>query len=202
MKGFFHCQLSIINCQLFPMLPLRDNIPTRSFPVSTILIIALNIAVFIYQLTLKEAAVQRLVYHMGAIPYEIVHPRDIFNRHGFPYPLTIFTSMFLHGGLLHVLGNMLYLWIFGNNVEDNLGHIKFIVFYLLCGIAAAGLHIYLNQDSRIPMIGASGAVSGVLGAYILLYPQAKIQTLVPVFFFMRECPGSPMWADFWQAWSC
>ena len=166
------------------MIPLRDDIPTESFPFVTIVLMALNCLVFLYQLSLGEAAGE-LAAALGAVPVEIT--RGVELTPGFPLPpvLTVVTSMFLHGGLLHLGGNMLFLWIFGNNVEDAVGHFRFLLFYLLCGAAAAAGHIALNADSRLPMIGASGAVSGVLGAYFLLYPRARVLTLVILGFFFQ-----------------
>ncbi|MBI3008406.1 MAG: rhomboid family intramembrane serine protease [Candidatus Omnitrophica bacterium] len=161
------------------MIPLKDDNPTKTFPIITILLIITNIAVFLYELSLGEG-VNYLVGTMGAVPYEVTH--IYLNPQ---VPLTLITSLFLHGGILHLLGNMLYLWIFGNNIEDAVGHIKFILFYLITGITASMTHILLNPDSMVPVIGASGAISGVMGAYFLLYPRAKVLTLIPFFIFIR-----------------
>lgn len=161
------------------MIPLKDDNPTKTFPFITILIIIANIAVFLYEMSLGEGA-NHLIENMGAIPYEVSHtylsPQ---------VSLTLITSLFLHGGILHLLGNMLYLWIFGNNIEDAVGHVKFIFFYFITGIIASMAHILLNTNSMVPVIGASGAISGVMGAYFLFYPRARVLTLIPFFIFIR-----------------
>jgi len=153
------------------MIPLRDVIPSRTTPVVTISLIAVNALVFLYQLSLGDA-VNEFVLYFGLVPA------------AFSW-VTVFTSMFLHGGFLHVGGNMLYLWIFGDNVEDRMGHGRFLVFYLLCGVAAALAQAALNPDSVVPMVGASGAIAGVMGAYFVLYPHSRIVTLVPIFVFIQ-----------------
>src|SRR5574337_38499 len=173
------------------MLPLKDDIPTRTVPFVTIGLIALNVLVFLYQLSLElgddpaaRQAAQALVFEFGLTPCRLAvlceAPGD------FPSPVvTIFSSMFMHGGLFHIFGNMLYLWIFGNNVEDTLGHGRFLGFYLASGVAAALTQTLIGPSSTIPMIGASGAVSGVLGAYLLLFPRASVLTLLVFGFFIR-----------------
>ncbi|MDP2683314.1 MAG: rhomboid family intramembrane serine protease [Deltaproteobacteria bacterium] len=166
------------------MIPLKDDNPTRTFPFVTILIIVTNIVVYIYQLTLGQKAETLFILRAGAIPYEIIRFADIHPLAFIPPPLTLFSAMFIHGGFLHVAGNMLYLWIFGDNIEDRLGHFRFIVFYLLSGLIASLAHIIMLPNSTIPMIGASGAIAGVLGAYFLLYPRAHVLTLVFFFFFV------------------
>ena len=166
------------------MLPLKDDIPTERTPVVTIGLIALNILVFLYQIKLGPHQ-QAFIHAWGTVPFEIVHNTDLAPRINLPLKATIFTAMFIHGGLFHIFGNMLYLWIFGNNVEDVLGRANFVLFYLGCGFLAAYAQIYINPSSRIPMIGASGAVSGVLGAYLLLYPRARILTLIFLGFFIQ-----------------
>jgi membrane associated rhomboid family serine protease len=128
---------------------------------------------------------QNFVTAFGATPFEITNQIDIPPLVHFPVFFTLFTSMFLHGGFFHIGGNMLYLWIFGDNVEDAMGSFRFLIFYLLCGVIAAITHIALEPNSLIPMIGASGAISGVLGAYLLLYPRAKVLTLITFFYFIR-----------------
>jgi membrane associated rhomboid family serine protease len=153
------------------MIPLRDVIPTRTTPFVTFALIGINAIVFFYELTLGDA-VDDFVASLGLIPA------------AFSW-FTVLTSMFLHGGLLHFGGNMLYLWIFGDNVEDRMGHGRFVVFYLLCGAAAALAQTALNPDSIVPMVGASGAIAGVMGAYFVLYPHSRIVTLVPIFFFIQ-----------------
>lgn len=159
------------------MFPLKDDVPNRSFPFITMSIIILNLVVFIYQLSLK-GKVGNLIRSLGVIPYEITHHIDIYPTISIPIILTLFTAMFIHGGFLHFLGNMLYLWIFGDNVEHSMGHLRFLAFYLICGLIAFYTQIYLHPDSKIPIIGASGAISGVLGAYLLLFPYARISTMI------------------------
>jgi len=158
------------------VIPLRDSIPSRTFPFTTIAIIAVNVTVFFWQLSLGQAN-REFVLQLGAVPAQFTHGGPVAAQ-ALPAPATIVTSMFLHAGFLHIAGNMLFLWIFGNNVEDALGHLRFVVFYLVCGALAAAGHIVAHPDSRVPMIGASGAISGVLGAYFLLYPRARVVTLV------------------------
>jgi membrane associated rhomboid family serine protease len=170
------------------VIPLKDDNPTRSFPVTTILLIAVNIAVFAYEVTLPDAALQGLILSLGAVPSHFkLHAPAAGLPRGVPW-LTLLTSMFLHGGFLHVGGNMLYLWIFGDNVEDAMGHLRFLAFYLLCGTAAGLFQIAAMPLSRVPLVGASGAIAGVLGAYVLLYPAARVRTLVIFFFFVRVVP--------------
>lgn len=166
------------------MIPLKDDNPTRIFPIVTIGIIAANILVFIYQISLGPGY-EKFIFAYGALPYEITHGIDIGPQIQMPVFFTVYTSMFMHGGFMHIIGNMLYLWIFGNNIEDSMGHIRFIFFYLICGTVASLTHIFLAPNSKIPMVGASGAVSGILGAYILLFPHARILTLVIFGFFVR-----------------
>ncbi len=164
------------------MIPLKADLPTRTVPFMTFLLILINVGVYFYQLSLGSNQWQFFFSH-GAIPYQMVHG---FGVNGLPAPVvqSIFTSMFIHGGFFHVGGNMLYLWIFGNNVEDEFGHLRFLFFYFICGVIAAYSHALINPSSKVPMVGASGAVSGVLGAYFLLFPRAKILTLVPIGFFI------------------
>jgi membrane associated rhomboid family serine protease len=186
------------------VLPLKDNVPTRTFPVVSVALIAVNLAVYLYQFflwfdpasagrpTLGSQLYEQFVLEFGLVPCrfgDICPPRlDTALAEATAPMLTIFTSMFAHGGWLHVGGNMLYLWIFGKNVEDSMGHGRFLVFYLICGMAAAAAQYLQNPASAIPMIGASGAVSGTLGAYILLHPHARIWTLVIFGFFVRTIP--------------
>jgi membrane associated rhomboid family serine protease len=153
------------------MIPLRDVIPSRTTPVVTVALITLNALAFVYELSLGPA-VERFLTIYGLVPadFSIV---------------TLFTSMVLHSGFLHFGGNMLYLWIFGDNVEDRMGHGRFVVFYLMCGAAAATAQTWMQPDSYVPMVGASGAIAGVMGAYFVMYPRSKIVTLVPFFFFIQ-----------------
>jgi len=167
------------------VIPLRDENPSHTVPVATYLIFAANIAVFAYQIFLPPTMQQRFVFAYGAIPARF--GLDRFPTHiplDGPW-LALFSSMFLHGSLMHLGGNMLYLWIFGDNVEDAMGHIRFPVFYLLCGLAAAMFQMAAGPESRIPLVGASGAIAGVLGAYTLLYPTARVRTLIIFLFFVR-----------------
>ncbi len=170
------------------MIPLKDDLPSRTVPFITFLLIGVNLAVFAYEATLPSAALERLILDRGAVPLA-------FHLHRLPLSLpaaatwlTLITSMFLHGGLFHVGGNMLYLWIFGDNVEDAMGHFRFLLFYFLSGIAAALFQIAAMPASRVPLVGASGAIAGVLGAYALLYPAAQVRTLIIFFFFVRIVP--------------
>ena len=215
------------------MLPLRDNQPTDRFPVLTVVLIAINLLVFGWQLTLgsddysspelEVAGVSesdQASVEYGAIPYRLTHPGSdcsvasgagvvcegtasyddaeaagsLVPLDDAPWWVTVFTSMFLHGSILHIVGNMLFLWVFGNNIEDSMGRPKFLAFYLLSGIAAVYAQTLLEPDSTVPTIGASGAVSGVLGGYILLHPHARVLTLIFVVFFVTfvEIPAMVM----------
>jgi membrane associated rhomboid family serine protease len=167
------------------LLPLKDDNPTSSFPLVTIGIILANGLIFFHQITLDFAESQRFVFQWGAIPYQITHGKVLHFVPLIPLPLTLFSSMFLHGGFLHLFGNMLYLWIFGNNIEDALGHFRFFLFYLVCGLFAAIVQIFSDPNLRVPMIGASGAIAGILGAYLLLFPGARILTLVFIFILVK-----------------
>lgn len=164
------------------MIPLKDDNPTRTYPYVTVTLIVINILVFFYELSLGP-------YFQPFLDMYGAKPLFVFNMKappGYPSPyVTIFTSMFLHGGFFHVAGNMLYLWIFGNNIEDSMGHFRFIIFYLISGIVAVYTFSIVNPHSVVPMVGASGAVSGVLGAYLILFPRAKVLTLVPFGFYMQ-----------------
>jgi membrane associated rhomboid family serine protease len=215
------------------LLPLKDNIPTERFPVVTVVLILINVAVFIWQLTLSDdpnsstsphvrglSESDERIIELGAIPYRLTHPgkgcgvvtatagadpgsdpivcedtakrREAEERPGVkvvdleepPFWATIFTSMFMHGGWLHIIGNMLFLWVFGNNVEDRMGRARFVLFYLLAGTVAVYAQSLLDTAGTVPTIGASGAVAGVLGGYILLHPRARVVTLVFIIFFV------------------
>lgn len=166
------------------MIPLRDNNPTKSFPIFTLLLIAVNIFIFLYQMSLGPA-MEPFVMQLAAVPYEIMHLRDISPKTDVPIAATLLTSMFVHGNLLHLGGNMLYLWIFGDNIEDSLGHLRFILFYFICGLIATFTHIITGPNSTTPIVGASGAIAGVLGAYLLLYPRAKVDTLFILIIFIK-----------------
>ncbi|MFH1011362.1 MAG: rhomboid family intramembrane serine protease [bacterium] len=166
------------------MIPIRAENPTRRKPILTVALIAVNIVVFIYQTTLGSDRAVDFVMAYGAIPAVLA-----FDFHALPaLPqswITLITSMFVHAGLLHLAGNMLYLWIFGNNIEDYLGRFRFILFYLISGIAAALTHAIVFSDSLAPMVGASGAISGILGAYLVTYPKARVVVLVWFLLFLR-----------------
>lgn len=166
------------------MIPIKDDIPSRSYPFVTVSIIALNFAVFLYQLTLGPSGLESFIFRSAAIPAEISMHADLGPKDIVPVPFTLLTAIFVHGGVLHIAGNMLFLWIFGDNVEDRLGHFLFIAFYLVSGVAASMAHILVEPDSTIPMVGASGAIAGVLGAYFLFYPKAQVNTLVLLPFFV------------------
>ncbi len=161
------------------MIPLADDIPSRRFPAITYLIIAANILVFFFELSLGRY-LDRFIAIFGLVPWRIVN----WTEHPAIF-ITVFTSMFLHAGWIHLFGNMLYLWVFGDNVEDSMGHLRFLIFYLLSGCAAAAAQILVNPLSRVPMIGASGAVAGVLGAYFLFYPRARVIMAVPFLFYLQ-----------------
>jgi len=158
-------------------IPLRDENPTRRFPIVTILLIAANAAIFLYQ-AFSPLGLAHYVQRMGLIPFEISHFQSAAEGARLSPPLTLLSAMFLHGSLFHLAGNMLFLWIFGNNVEDFLGPLRFGLFYLISGLGASFFQVVLSPNSRVPMIGASGAIAGVLGAYFLLYPGARVLTLV------------------------
>jgi len=163
------------------MFPYKDENPTRTIPFVTISLIVINITVYLIHLS-NPSELNRIIFSYGATPTYLLSLDSSRPVHPF---LTLFTSMFMHGGLLHIISNMLYLWIFGNNIEDRVGHIKFIFFYILGGIFAAYAHSISDPSSLLPMIGASGAVSGVLGAYLLLFPYAKVHTLIFLGFFVQ-----------------
>lgn len=163
------------------MIPYKDDNPTRTFPFVTVGIIVLNILVYIWELSVPAGG-QAVVLSYGAIPHNLL----TFQKSQPVHPVTtLFASMFLHGGLFHLGGNMLYLWIFGDNIEDELGHVRFLFFYLMAGVAAAYAHALSDPGSSTPMIGASGAISGVLGAYLLLFPRARVYTLLFFGFFWQ-----------------
>lgn len=167
------------------VLPLHDDNPTRSLPVVTITFIAVCVAVFVWQFSLGPAGTERVIYALGVIPAVLLGYKDLPPDLALiPPTASAFTSMFLHGGLLHLLGNMLYLWVFGNNVEDAMGRGRFIAFYLICGIVAVLAQALPAPHSTVPMVGASGAISGVLGAYMLLFPHARVLLGLPLGFFI------------------
>jgi len=189
------------------MIPYKDDNPTDKSPIFTMGLIIINVSLWLFFRLQGEMVYEKAVFELGMIPYEVLRgvnlsfdsflaqqialfPHLNFNLSNLPdFPgqispyLSIFSSMFMHGGFLHLAGNMLYLWIFGNNIEDYLGHIKFLIFYLFCGLLAGVAHLVFNPASQIPTVGASGAISGVLGAYLILYPRARVYVLVPIFYY-------------------
>ena len=184
------------------MIPLHDNNPVHSKPFVTIGLIGICTVVFLWELILPLREQMKIVHGLGVIPaYLFKQETQTAASYLIPPWMTIITSMFLHGGWMHLIGNMLYLWIFGNNIEDAMGHVKFFMFYLLCGTIAVFANALPDTSSMIPMIGASGAISGVLGAYLLLYPQAKVLIIVPLVFIMYSV-WWPAWLVllFWFVW--
>ena len=169
------------------MIPIRDDQPRFSTPYVTYFIIALNAVVFLFELSIGtqgHRALNGLIYQFGVVPQHFELAIQGSRRYDLPgQSLTILTSMFLHGGWLHIIFNMWFLWIFGDNIEDHLGHFSYLIFYLVSGFAAAVTHILLNMNSTAPTVGASGAIAGVMGAYVVLYPKARVLTLVPLSVF-------------------
>ena len=165
------------------MFPIRDTIPHRETPFVVYFLIALNAFVFIIELSLPPIERHLFFYHFGLIPLKIT-------QNGWDF-YSLFTNMFLHGGWFHIICNMWALWIFGDNVEDRMGHLRFFIFYILCGLIANIVHYYFNQLSPVPVIGASGAIAGVMGAYMIMFPTSRIITLIPIFFipFFFEIPA-------------
>ena len=199
-QSHFHVSISVRNrvhpaCILLgtflayapvPMIPLRDDNPSNSAPIVTIAFIVMCVIVFLWQFSLGPERGERVIFALGVIPAVLIGDVQLPPSVALvPPSLTMFTSMFMHGGFMHLIGNMLYLWIFGDNVEDSMGHGRFVIFYLLCGLAAVFAQALPDPDSRIPMVGASGAISGVLGAYLLLYPHARVLVVIPLGFIMQ-----------------
>ena len=180
------------------MIPIKDINPTERFAVVTAFFITVNIAVFLLEFFLATGARESFISAFALIPRRLFFHTPAAFAGAVPVGATLLTSMFLHGGFLHIAGNMLYLWIFGNNVEDAMGRLRFIVFYFLCGVIAAYSHALANASSTVPMIGASGAISGVLGAYLMLYPRARVLTLVAFGFYVRTVQLPAMFVlGFW-----
>ena len=184
------------------MLPFRDINPTRHFPLVTIALIVVNTLVFLYMVILQmgsgEPALMSFVDQAAVIPARFAEAKANGALWTTPAWITVFTAMFLHGSPLHLLGNMLYLWIFGNNVEDIMGPVRYLVFYLICGVIATFTQIAFSWDSTVPMLGASGAIAGVLGAYLVRFPSAKVDTclLLPFFATVVRLPAIVVLA-FW-----
>lgn len=174
------------------VLPIKDDVRTRSFPAVTIALITANILVFLIQISLSQATMERLVWNLGMVPSRFLSE---------PSPaewLTLFTSQFLHGSWLHLLGNMIALYIFGDNIEDRFGRWQYLAFYLVSGVAASLVHLSFLPDSLVPAVGASGAISGVMGAYLVLFPTARIITLIPVFLIPWFVPiPAVVWIGGW-----
>jgi membrane associated rhomboid family serine protease len=175
------------------MFPLRDTIPSTRFPTVTVGLILVNALVFLYELSVNARGLDAVFYQWGIVPCSFTGtcqgrwrtPSGFLSMPLHPNYFTLLSSMFLHGGWMHIIGNMWSLWIFGDNVEDRMGRVGFLCFYLLSGLAAGALHIAFNSLSRMPTVGASGAIAGVMGAYLLLFPQARVVTLVPIFIFLQ-----------------
>ncbi|HEX2204171.1 MAG TPA: rhomboid family intramembrane serine protease [Longimicrobium sp.] len=166
------------------MLPISDENPTEMRPYVTVLLIALNVLVWfqVQGAGMTEAALVQSVNEYGTVPCEVTGACQVAGNYGAG---ALLTSMFMHGSWEHIIGNMLFLWVFGNNIEDSMGHVRFIAFYLICGLAAGAAHILFSPASQIPAVGASGAISGVMGAYIVLYPKARVRTWIPPFFLVN-----------------
>lgn len=168
------------------MFPIHDDNPTRITPYVTVGLIVLCVLVFLWQVGHGPRVQQAIVFGLGFIPAVLFTGKELPPElYVVPSGMTLVTSMFLHGGWMHLIGNMLFLWIFGNNVEDAMGHVRFVLFYLACGLAAAMAQGLPNPESVVPMIGASGAISGVLGAYLLLHPHARVMVVIPLGFFLH-----------------
>mgnify|MGYP006185588619 CR=1 FL=1 len=168
------------------MIPLKDDNPTSTKPIVTYFIISLCTLIFLLQLSTQSYKTGELFYSYGLIPSVLMNHNELpLDLYSIPSFLTIFTSMFMHGGFMHLIGNMLYMWIFADNIEDNLGQIKFIIFYILSGMGAAMTQVLMDTHSQIPMVGASGAIGGILGAYLINYPNAKVLVLIPFGFFSQ-----------------
>jgi len=165
------------------MIPIRDTIPRQHFPLAVLALIAINVFVFIRELALPRDMTEQFIYLFGLVPARFTHA-DWAAGVGFPRTyLPFLSTMFLHGGWLHIIGNMWVLWIFGDNVEDRMGPVRFLGFYLLCGLAAGIVHVLTNPSSTVPAVGASGAIAGVMAAYFALFPRARIVAMFPIFFY-------------------
>jgi len=170
------------------LIPLKDDNPTRIVPFVTIGLIAANLIVFVFELTLPPEGLKTFVASMGVVPAELTR-LILHDPRRLPHAgTTLLTAMFVHGGIMHVAMNMLYLWIFGNNIEEVMGHGRYLAFYLVCGLVASFCQVAVAPSSTVPMIGASGAISGILGAYLIMFPAARVLTLVFFIFFIRVVP--------------
>lgn len=168
------------------MFPLHDDNPTPVVPYVTYTVLAICIGAFLWQFSQGVQGQNAIIYALGVIPAVLTGQMQLPSEVEWVAPeITVFTSMFLHGGWMHLIGNVLYLWVFGNNVEAAMGHVRYIAFYLICGVAAVAAQALPDTASQVPMIGASGAISGVLGAYMLLYPKARVLVLIPIFFIIK-----------------
>jgi membrane associated rhomboid family serine protease len=161
------------------MIPLRDSTPSRHFPLVTVTLIIINLLIFYYQASLGPQGMEQFIYIFGLVPAYYAHPIPVIGY------LPFLTSMFLHGSWMHVIGNMWILWLFGDNIEDRMGKGKFLLFYLLCGIIAGVTHYAINPGSQVPVVGASGAVAGIMGAYFIMFKKAKVLTFIPPFFLLN-----------------
>ncbi len=166
------------------MIPIRDRNPSGTFPYITIGIIVINIFIFLYELSLGSDLVVFL-HKYGVVPIKVAHYYRSSDLTIIDTFFPFLSSIFLHGGYIHLIGNMWFLWIFGDNIEDKLGHVKYICFYILCGTIASSVHVFFNSQSEIPCVGASGAIAAVLGAYMVTFPCARVTTIVPIFFFIQ-----------------
>lgn len=176
------------------MIPIRDENPARITPIVTWSLVGACVMVFLWQMSLGALGFNRAVFALGVIPAVLTGQAELAADLALvPPAATVFTSMFLHGGFMHLAGNMLYLWVFGDNVEERMGHGRFIAFYLVCGVAAAFAQVLPTPDAQVPMIGASGAISGVLGAYLCLFPHARVMVLVPVGFVLQMIRLPAVW---------
>jgi membrane associated rhomboid family serine protease len=181
------------------MIPLKDTIPHRHTPFITYLLIITNVLIFLFERSLNPYYLKQLVYTFGLVPARYSHPEwaSFFGLHIDNY-WPFFTCIFLHGGWFHIISNMWSLWLFGDNVEDKFGHFGFLVFYIICGLIASFVHYFFNINSIVPVIGASGAIAGVMGAYFVMFPRSRILTLIPIFFipFFIEIPAV-IFLGFW-----
>ncbi len=166
------------------MIPIRDRNPSGTFPYITIGIIVINISIFLYELSLGSDLVFFL-HKYGVVPIKVAHYYRSSDLTTIDTFFPFLSSTFLHGGFIHLIGNMWFLWIFGDNIEDKLGHAKYFFFYILCGTIASATHVFFNSQSQIPCVGASGAIAAVLGAYMVTFPRARVTTVVPIFFFIQ-----------------